>query len=222
LILTKDYGETKVLAKAEIRKVLKILETEYGTTTTALKFDSVIQLLVATMMSAQSTDEQVNKITATLFREHPDAESFARLSQEELEEKIKRVGLFRSKAKNIVATAKMILNEFEGAVPHIREELTKLPGVGRKTANVVMSVAFDIPAIAVDTHVFRVSNRIGLAGAKNELITEQQLQKNIPREKWAMAHHWLIWHGRKICKSQNPKCETCPVQEYCMYFQVKK
>jgi endonuclease-3 len=211
-----------VLSKHKIQKVLDILEAEYGATTTALKFNNVFQLLVATMMSAQSTDDQVNKITATLFQEYPDAESFARLSPEVLEQKIKRVGLFRSKAKNIVAAANMILNDFEGEIPRSREELTKLPGVGRKTANVVISVAFGIPAIAVDTHVFRVSNRIGLAGAKNEVNTEHQLEKNIPREKWAMAHHWLIWHGRKVCKARNPRCETCPLQEYCQDFQTKK
>jgi endonuclease-3 len=211
-----------VLSKHKIQKVLDILEAEYGATTTALKFNNVFQLLVATMMSAQSTDDQVNKITATLFQEYPDAESFARLYPEVLEQKIKRVGLFRSKAKNIVAAANMILNDFEGEIPRSREELTKLPGVGRKTANVVISVAFGIPAIAVDTHVFRVSNRIGLAGAKNEVNTEHQLEKNIPREKWAMAHHWLIWHGRKVCKARNPRCETCPLQEYCQDFQTKK
>ena len=207
-----------MISKKNIQKVLEILESEYGNTTTALKFETDFQLLVSTIMSAQSTDDQVNKITETLFLEHPDAESFAVLSLEELEEKIKKVGLFRSKAKNILATAKKILNEYNGEVPRTREELTQLPGVGRKTANVVMSVAFGIPAIAVDTHVFRVSNRIGLANAKNELNTEKDLQKNIPQEKWSMAHHWLIWHGRKVCKAQNPKCEICPLKEYCQYF----
>jgi len=207
-----------MISKKNIQKVLEILESEYGNTTTALKFETDFQLLVSTIMSAQSTDDQVNKITKTLFLEHPDAESFAVLSLEELEEKIKKVGLFRSKAKNILATAKKILNEYNGEVPRTREELTQLPGVGRKTANVVMSVAFGIPAIAVDTHVFRVSNRIGLANAKNELNTEKDLQKNIPQEKWSMAHHWLIWHGRKVCKAQNPKCEICPLKEYCQYF----
>lgn len=207
-----------MLSKKNIQKVLEILESEYGNTTTALKYKTDFQLLVSTIMSAQSTDAQVNKITETLFREHPDAKSFAELSLEELEDKIKKVGLFRSKAKNILATAHKILNEYHGEVPRTREELTQLPGVGRKTANVVMSVAFGVPAIAVDTHVFRVANRIGLANAKNELNTEKDLQKNIPQEKWSMAHHWLIWHGRKICKAQNPKCEICPLKEYCRYF----
>ncbi len=211
-----------MLTKNKIAAVLQVLETQYGHTTTALKYKSNFQLLVATMLSAQSTDNQVNKITEKLFRECPDAKSFAALSLEDLEEKIKQVGLYRSKAKNILAASKMILNDFGEKVPQTLEELTRLPGVGRKTANVVMSTAFAIPAIAVDTHVFRVANRIGMAEAKNELNTELQLQKNIPREKWARAHHWLIWHGRKICKAQNPRCEICPVREYCQYFRGSK
>lgn len=211
-----------MLTKHKIAAVLKILEAEYGHTTTALKYKSDFQLLVATMLSAQSTDNQVNKITENLFRECPDAQAFAALSLEDLEEKIKQVGLYRSKAKNILAASKMILNHFGGKVPQTLEELTRLPGVGRKTANVVLSTAFGIPAIAVDTHVFRVANRIGLAEANNELNTELQLQKNIPREKWARAHHWLIWHGRKICKAQNPRCEICPLREYCQYFRRGK
>lgn len=211
-----------MLTKNKIAAVLQVLEAEYGHTGTALRYQNDFQLLVATMLSAQSTDNQVNKITENLFRECPDAKSFAALSLEDLEEKIKQVGLYRSKARNILAASKMILNDFGGKVPQTLEALTRLPGVGRKTANVVMSTAFAIPAIAVDTHVFRVANRIGLAEAKNELNTELQLQENIPQEKWARAHHWLIWHGRKICKAQNPRCEICPVREYCQYFRRSK
>lgn len=211
-----------MLTKNKIAAVLQVLEAEYGHTGTALRYQNDFQLLVATMLSAQSTDNQVNKITENLFRECPDAKSFAALSLEDLEEKIKQVGLYRSKARNILAASKMILNDFGGKVPQTLEALTRLPGVGRKTANVVMSTAFAIPAIAVDTHVFRVANRIGLAEAKNELNTELQLQENIPQEKWARAHHWLIWHGRKVCKAQNPRCEICPVREYCQYFRGSK
>lgn len=207
-----------MLTKNKITAVLQVLEAEYGHTGTALKYQNDFQLLVATMLSAQSTDNQVNKITEKLFRECPDAKSFTALSLEDLEEKIKQVGLYRSKARNILAASKMILNDFGGKVPQTLEALTRLPGVGRKTANVVMSTAFAIPAIAVDTHVFRVANRIGLAEAKNELNTELQLQENIPQEKWARAHHWLIWHGRKVCKAQNPRCEICPLRDYCQYF----
>ncbi len=203
-------------------KVLQELEAHYGATTTALKYNSEFQLLVATIMSAQSTDDQVNKITDELFKEHPDAGSIASLSVEELENKIKRVGLYRNKAKNILAAAKILLEKYDGKVPQTREELMQLPGVGRKTANVVMSVAFGIPAIAVDTHVFRVANRIGLADARTPEETEQQLMKAIPREKWAAAHHWLIWHGRKICKAQKPRCEVCFLSPYCRYYKEKE
>ncbi len=207
-----------MLSKDKIQKVLEILEKEYGGTGTALNFKTPFQLLVATMMAAQSTDKQVNKITEHLFKEYPDAQAFARLAPEELEEKIKKVGLFRSKARNIVATARKILSDYGGEVPRTRQELMKLPGVGRKTANVVISVAFDQDAIAVDTHVFRVANRIGLANAKTPRETEEQLMANIPREKWSAAHHWLIWHGRKVCKAQNPRCDVCPLTPYCEYY----
>ncbi len=208
-----------MLNKKQVDRVLQILETTYGNTGTALKFNTPFQLLVATMMAAQSTDKQVNKITESLFKEYPDVAAFAQLTPEELEEKIKRVGLYRSKARNIIATARKILDEFDGQVPMSREALMSLPGVGRKTANVVLSVGFGEDAIAVDTHVFRVANRIGLANAPDPLKTEQQLMENIPREKWSQAHHWLIWHGRKICKAQNPRCEVCPLTDYCEYYQ---
>ena len=208
-----------MLNQKKCATVLELLEKEYGDTTTALTFETPFQLLVATIMSAQSTDDQVNKITTPLFADHPDAGSIAALSVEELEEKIKRVGLYRNKAKNIHATAIIIRDQFGGEIPQTRDELVKLPGVGRKTANVVISVAFDTPAIAVDTHVFRVSNRLGLAKAKNVEKTEEQLMKNIPEAKWAAAHHWLIWHGRKICKAQNPQCESCFLQEWCEFYR---
>ncbi len=217
--MKSQKSKNSMLSAEKIRKVLTILENEYGNTGTALKFRSKFQLLVSTMMAAQSTDKQVNKITQSLFTELPDAAAFARISPEELEEKIKQVGLFRSKARNIVAASKMILNEFDGNVPDSRDELMKLPGVGRKTANVVLSVGFRQDAIAVDTHVFRVSNRIGLASGKDVRQTEEHLMRNIPRKKWSAAHHWLIWHGRKICKAQKPACEICPIREYCRHVQ---
>jgi len=217
--MSRPKGNNSRLSPEKIRKVLSILENEYGNTGTALKFRSKFQLLVSTMMAAQSTDKQVNKITKALFVELPDATAFSKLSPEELEEKIKQVGLFRSKARNIVAASKMILDEFNGRVPDSREALMKLPGVGRKTANVVLSVGFQQDAIAVDTHVFRVSNRIGLAGGKDVRETEEHLMRNIPQDKWSAAHHWLIWHGRKICKAQKPACGVCPIRKYCWYAQ---
>lgn len=204
--------------KEAIRKILDILEKEYANTTTALNFDSKFQLLVATILSAQTTDVQVNKVTRNLFEEYPDARSLLKLSPEELEKKIKQIGLYRNKAKNILGAARMIQEEFNGQVPHTRAELMKLPGVGRKTANVVLSVGFNHDAIAVDTHVFRVANRLGLAKADNVHDTEMQLMKVIPKNKWSDAHHWLIWHGRKICKAQNPMCAQCALNIYCKFY----
>ncbi|GAB4375487.1 MAG: endonuclease III [Calditrichia bacterium] len=203
-------------------QALAILEKEYASRTTALNFRSPFQLLVSTILSAQSTDTQVNKITRNLYQQYPDARSFLTLSESELQEKIRSIGLFRNKAKNILATARKIVEEYGGEVPQTREELIKLPGVGRKTANVILSVGFNQDAIAVDTHVFRVANRIGLAEAPNVEKTEEQLMRNIPRNKWSNAHHWLIWHGRLICKAGTPRCSACPLQDYCKFFRNNK
>ena len=206
------------LRKPEIKKTLNLLKEHYKDTTTALDFTTPFQLLISTMMAAQSTDVRVNIVTKEIFPQYPDARSFLKLSLPELEEKIKTVGLYKSKAKNILATCAILVEKYNGEVPQTREELVTLPGVGRKTANVVLSIAHDFDAIAVDTHVFRVSNRIGLASAKNVKQTEQQLMQNIPQKDWSDAHHWLIWHGRKICKARNPLCKECFLQEYCLYF----
>ena len=221
-VLQKNFspsGDGSYTNVSEIRLILNILKKEYGDRSTALKFQNPFQLLVCTMLAAQSTDKQVNKITRQLFKEFPDAESFLKLSTDELEEKIKSIGLYRNKAKNILATSQIVSEEYGGEVPQTRGELVKLPGVGRKTANVVLSVGFNHAAIAVDTHVFRVSNRIGLANAPNVEKTEQQLMKNIPQKEWSAAHHWLIWHGRIICKAQNPQCKMCLVSPYCRYYK---
>jgi endonuclease-3 len=201
------------------KNILKILEEVYGNTKTALKYGTPFQLLISTMLAAQSTDVRVNIVTKDLFKIAPDAESMSKLTLQQLEDAIKTVGLYRMKAKNILATAAILAKEYNGDIPETREECMKLPGVGRKTANVVLSISKNVPAIAVDTHVFRVSNRIGLANAKNELETEKQLMKNIPKEKWSEAHHWLIWHGRKLCKARKPLCEGCPIKEYCFYVK---
>lgn len=206
------------LNKAKLLKVLKILEAKYKNTSTALNFSNPFQLLVSTMLAAQSTDKQVNKITKLLFKDYPDAKSISQMSIRDLELKIKSVGLYRNKARNIIAMASILDKKYKGEVPNSREELVKLPGVGRKTANVILSVGFNHDAIAVDTHVFRVSNRIGLANAANVYNTEKQLMENIPQKSWSDAHHWLIWHGREICKAQNPRCEICPIQPHCKYF----
>ena len=203
-----------------IKIVLKILENVYGDTTTALEYGTAFQLLVSTMLAAQSTDVRVNIVTKDLFKLAPDALSMSKLPLKKLQELIKTVGLYRMKAKNIHATAAILAKQYDGDIPGTREECMKLPGVGRKTANVVLSISKNVPAIAVDTHVFRVSNRIGLANGKNALETEKQLMKNIQREKWSQAHHWLIWHGRKICKARNPLCEQCPINKFCAFYQT--
>jgi len=207
------------LTDPEIKKTLRLLKNYYKDTTTALNFTSPFQLLISTMLAAQSTDVRVNIVTREIFPDYPDAKSFLKLSIAELEEKIKTVGLYKSKAKNILATCKLLIENYKGIVPKNRDELVKFPGVGRKTANVVLSIAHNFDAIAVDTHVFRVSNRIGLADAKNVELTEEHLMKNIPKKDWSDAHHWLIWHGRKICKARNPLCEECFLTKYCIYFR---
>lgn len=208
-----------MLKKSSISKVLDLLKLEYSETTTALNFGTPFQLLISTMLAAQSTDKRVNIVTKDIFPDYPDAKSFLSLSLQEMEEKIKTVGLYKSKAKNVLATCRLLVDKYEGAVPETREALMELPGVGRKTANVVLSIATDFQAIAVDTHVFRVSNRIGLAEAKDVRQTEEDLMNNIPQKDWSDAHHWLIWHGRKICRARNPLCEECTLMDYCEYFK---
>jgi len=208
-----------MLERKSIRKVLAALESEYAETTTALNFGTPFQLLISTILAAQSTDKRVNIVTVGLFRTHPDAHSFLSLSLPELEEKIKTVGLYKSKAKNILATCRILVDNYEGKIPESRETLMELPGVGRKTANVVLSIATTFQAIAVDTHVFRVSNRIGLAQAKNVRQTEEHLMQNIPQKDWSDAHHWLIWHGRKICRARNPLCGQCFLTAWCEYYR---
>ena len=196
-----------------------MLRQNYMNTTTALDYSNSFQLLISTMLAAQSTDIQVNKVTKSLFKEFPNAHTFLNLTINQLEDKIKTVGLFKSKAKNILATCKILVEKYAGKIPDTREELMGLPGVGRKTANVVLSITTDFDAIAVDTHVFRVSNRIGLAEAKNVLQTEKQLMQKIPQKDWSAAHHWLIWHGRKICKAHRPLCQICFLINMCRYYK---
>ena len=184
----------------EIRKQqLSILEDTYKGAVPELIFNSPFELLIAVILSAQCTDKRVNTVTKELFKIANTPEQFLALGQAKLEELIKSCGFYRMKSKNILAACKMIVDKFNGEVPNTFDELVTLPGVGRKTANVVTSVAFKQPAIAVDTHVFRIANRLQLAIGSTPLEVELGLQKVIPREKWSDAHHWLIWHGRKIC-----------------------
>lgn len=206
------------MKKENIENVISVLEHTYKGAKCGLNFKNPYELLIATMLSAQCTDERVNVVTEELFKKYNSAEAMVTLTQEEIGEKIKSCGLYKNKSKNILAASRDILNKFNGKVPNTMEDLVSLPGVGRKTANVVLSNAFGIPAIAVDTHVFRVSNRIGIAKGKNVDIVEKELMKNIPKEKWSDTHHYLIWHGRKVCKARKPQCNQCPVAPYCEYI----
>ena len=202
--------------------IIERLSKHYEGAKPGLHYQTAFQLLIATIMSAQTTDKQVNAVTTTLFKQYPDAKSLCTLDVTELEQIIKSTGFYHTKAANVLKTCQMLVQNYGGQVPKTMEELTRLAGVGRKTANVVLSNAFGIPAIAVDTHVFRVSNRLGLAAAKDVAKTEEQLMRNIPRDKWSDAHHWLIWHGRKICSARNPQCGICFLADVCKWGIAQK
>ncbi len=211
----------KMLSKKKISEVLDLLEERFPDAKAELDHKNPFELLIATILSAQCTDVRVNKVTKDLFDELKTPEDYLELSQEELGLKIKSCGFYNMKSKNILGACELLVREFNSKVPETIEELETLPGVGRKTANVVASVAFGVPAIAVDTHVFRVSNRIGLANAKNVEQTEVQLMKNIDKGRWTKAHHLLIFQGRRVCKSQRPLCEECDVKEFCNFYNKK-
>lgn len=211
-----------MLTKAQKTEALAILARTYPNAKPALEFHTPFELLVATILSAQSADVMVNLCTRELFPVANTPEQIAAMTEEELFPYIKRCGFFNTKGRHILETARILVTRYGGEVPADLELLQTLPGVGRKTANVVASNAFGIPAIAVDTHVFRVSNRIGLANAKNVEKTEEQLQKAIPREHWSQAHHWLIFHGRQICAARKPKCEICPLIDLCEFYKKNK
>jgi endonuclease III len=201
-------------------KVLTYFKNNVPIAETELNYSDPYQLLVAVILSAQCTDKRVNMLTPALFKAFPTVETLANSSSDEVFTYIKSISYPNNKAKHLVGMAKMLLNDFGGIVPGDIDELQKMPGVGRKTANVIASVVYDKPAMAVDTHVFRVSARLGLTiGAKNPLQAEQQLVKNIPQELIPIAHHWLILHGRYTCLARNPQCVTCKLQEFCKYFE---
>lgn len=200
---------------------LRILSELYKDARPALHYATAYELLIAVILSAQCTDERVNKVTAELFKEHNTPITMLLLSQEQLEKYIFSCGLYKSKAAHILSATKDIVERFGGQVPESFADLKSLAGVGQKTANVVSAVWFDKDAIAVDTHVFRVSNRLGLADANTPLKTEEQLKKVIPQKDWSKAHHWLIYHGRRVCHSQKPDCGNCALREYCDYYKQK-
>jgi endonuclease-3 len=204
------------------KRVVAYFETAMPVAETELVFKSPYQLLVAVILSAQCTDKRVNIITPPFYKVYPDAESLSKATVESIFELIKSCSYPNNKAKNLLGMAKMLVNEFNGIVPEDIEEMQKLPGVGRKTANVIASVVFNMPAMAVDTHVFRVSNRIGLTiNSKTPLESEKQLVKHIPSEKLAIAHHWLILHGRYVCLARKPKCNECGITGFCRYYSEK-
>ena len=201
---------------------LKLLEENYGDEKCGLDFTTPYELLIATMLSAQCTDVRVNIVTKELFKEHNTPKSMLLLNEGELREQIKTCGLSNTKAKNILKTSLLLLSEYGGEVPKTMEELVALPGVGRKTANVVLSNAFGEAAIAVDTHVFRVSKRLGYAKGTQVLDVEKELMKNIPKAYWSRAHQWIIWHGRRVCSARNPKCNLCPLNSVCDDYKKKQ
>ena len=200
-------------------EILKRLQEMYQDAKPALQYKTPFQLLVAVILSAQCTDKRVNEVTKELFKKYDTPEAIAGMSQEELISYIFSCGFYNNKSKNLLAASREIVEKYGGQVPADFEALKKLPGVGQKTANVVWSVAFGGDAIAVDTHVFRVSNRLGLAHAKDVFATEEDLKRNIPKELWSRAHHWLIYHGRQVCASQRPKCAECKLSDLCDYYQ---
>ena len=201
------------------QKILDTLAKDFPNAKSELNFHSPFQLLVAVILSAQCTDKRVNLVTPRLFEAAPDAKTLAQLPQEQIEEIIHSCGFYHSKATYLKQMSQDIVNRFGGEVPNNIDDLRTLAGVGRKTANVVYAVGFGGQAIAVDTHVFRVSNRLGIANAKNVLDTEKQLMQAIPREQWADSHHYLLLHGRYVCKAQNPQCQRCSVKDFCKHYK---
>ncbi len=205
------------MQKDDIIKTLDILEETYPDAECALDHRNVFELLVCVVLSAQTTDKSVNRISPELFAKYPDAQALSEADQAEVEEILHSIGMYRTKAKNIISLAKELVLRYDGKVPGTYEELVDLPGVGRKTANVVLSVGFGVQRIAVDTHVFRVVNRIGLVHEKDVLKTELALMECIPEDRWSRTHHSLIFHGRNICDARKPRCKECPLADICQW-----
>jgi endonuclease-3 len=211
-----------MILKEKYKYFIEYFEKNMPIAKSELNYENPYQLIVAVILSAQCTDKRVNMTTPALFERYPDAEALSKATVEEIYELIKSISYPNNKSKNLLGMAKVLMSDFNGIVPEDVDKLQTLPGVGRKTANVVASVAFNKPAMAVDTHVFRVSARIGLTkNAKNPLETEKQLVKYIPESIIPKAHHWLILHGRYVCKARKPDCEKCGINTICEYFLTK-
>jgi len=211
---------TKIGSDEPVSKfICEALQKRFPDARCELEFNTPFELLIATILSAQCTDERVNLVTASLFADANTPQAILNLGQTALENKIRSLGLFHNKAKNILAACKVLVEKFNGQVPRDLELLRSLPGVGRKTANVVVSNAFGIPAFAVDTHVFRVAHRLGIAQEKTPEKVEEELMKIFPRERWSLVHHLLIFQGRRICSARKPCCEECPVNQVCKTYK---
>ena len=203
------------MRKDKVIKILNGLREEYPDAECALNHKNNYELIVAVALSAQTTDKSVNEATPALFKKYPTPEKLSKAKPSDVEPLIRRIGMYKTKSKNIVGLAKELMARYGGEVPDMYEELVELPGVGRKTANVVLSVGFGQQRIAVDTHVFRVSNRIGLVHEKDVLKTEESLMKAIPNDRWSESHHSLIFHGRNCCHARKPNCEECVINKLC-------
>jgi endonuclease III len=211
-----------MLNKTQIRYCLDKMGEMYPNAHCELRHSNPFELIIAVSLSAQCTDALVNKVTKGLFEKYKTPEDYLNVSVEELQNDIRSIGLYRNKAKNIQNLCRMVLDDYNGQIPVDRDELIKLPGVGRKTANVVVSVAYGIPAIAVDTHVERVSKRLAICRYKDSVLeVERTLMKKVPKEEWSITHHRLIFFGRYHCKAQNPQCDKCPLLELCREGQKR-
>jgi len=221
--MTSPVVEKKSKDALRLKKIIGLLARAYPDAHCELNFSSPLELLVATILSAQCTDVQVNLVTPALFKKYPTAAAYAAASLTDLEHDIRRIGLYRNKAKNIRAAAQLLVEKHHGVVPRTLEELIELPGVGRKTANVVLGNAFDINVgVVVDTHVARLVHRLGITKLVAPEKIEQILMKRVPRNQWTLFSHWLIWHGRRRCRARNPDCPNCELKTVCPSYPITK
>ncbi|MCF1633584.1 endonuclease III [Streptococcus gallolyticus] len=208
------------VGRERLKKILAIIGEMYPEARGELEWETPFQLLIAVVLSAQTTDKAVNKITPNLWKKYPEIADLANANLEDVEDCLRTIGLYKNKAKNIVKTARVILRDFDGKVPKTHKELESLPGVGRKTANVVLAEVYGIPSIAVDTHVSRIAKRLNISAPDADVTEiEQDLMKKIPKKDWILTHHRLIFFGRYHCLDKKPKCDICPVQSYCKYYK---
>ncbi|HOV92283.1 MAG TPA: endonuclease III [Candidatus Kapabacteria bacterium] len=211
-------NETLENKRKRMANIIAILEKEYPNAHTVLKYNTPFELLVATVLSAQCTDDRVNKVTDKLFKKYITIDDYLKVPQEELEQDIYSTGFYKSKASKIRESARILLEQYNGEMPNTMEELTKLPGVGRKTANVLLANLFNTPGIVVDTHVIRLSNRLGFVDTDNPEKIEYELNEIVPKDQWINFTYIIIEHGRKICTARSPKCNVCSISQYCKYY----